>query len=105
MDAPNSDVIAVQLQIFGRVQGVGYRAWMVHTARRLGLAGWVRNVADGSVEVVTRGPEAVVNSLCVAAQAGPPAARVTEVQKRVIAEADVDPPINAGFHQLPTAIK
>jgi acylphosphatase len=100
-----SAAITVHLRIFGRVQGVGYRVWTVHTARRLGLDGWVRNVSDGSVEAVARGNEAAVNNLAVAAQAGPPGARVTEVRKSVVAEADIQPPIGAGFHHIHTVVK
>ena len=103
-DAPSA-AITVRLRILGRVQGVGYRAWTVYTARRLGLDGWVRNVVDGSVEAVARGPEPAVNSLVTAAQAGPPGARVTEVRKTVVAVSDIDPPVSAGFQQLPTVME
>jgi acylphosphatase len=41
----------------GVVQGVGYRAWTEHEARRRDLAGWVRNRRDGTVEAVFFGPE------------------------------------------------
>ena len=44
------------LTITGRVQGVGYRAFVVHAAERHGLEGWVRNRKDGSVEAVVAGP-------------------------------------------------
>ena len=45
----------LQVMIRGRVQGVGYRAWVEHTATTLGLDGWVRNRRDGSVEAVFAG--------------------------------------------------
>jgi acylphosphatase len=70
----------VQLRIEGRVQGVGYRAWAVREARGLGLAGWVRNRADRSVEVLVRGPEAAVDRFLAAARRGPYAAEVTAVR-------------------------
>jgi acylphosphatase len=59
---------------------VGYRDAMVREARRLGLAGWVRNRMDGTVEAYAAGDEAVVHALVEWAQRGPPAARVTGVE-------------------------
>jgi acylphosphatase len=69
----------VRLRITGRVQGVGYRAWAVETARRLGLRGWVRNRADGSVEALVTGDEEEVAAMIEACRDGPFAARVAEV--------------------------
>jgi len=46
---------ALHIRVNGHVQGVGYRAWAVSQARRLRLAGWVRNCADGSVEIFAEG--------------------------------------------------
>ena len=70
---------SVRLRITGRVQGVGYRAWVIETARRLGLRGWVRNRADGSVEALVIGADDPVAAIIEACREGPFAARVTEV--------------------------
>lgn len=71
--------IALHLQIRGRVQGVAYRYSMTREANALGLAGWVRNRHDGSVEAVIAGPEASVSQLLEWARRGPPAAQVDRV--------------------------
>jgi acylphosphatase len=89
----------VHLRIHGRVQGVGYRAWTAQKARKLGLAGWVRNVTDGTVESVVQGPQAAVDAMIAACQAGPTLARVTHVESEEKADAE----IFSGFQQLPTA--
>jgi len=63
----------------GRVQGVGYRAFVEDTALRFGLEGWVRNRHDGSVEAVFSGDDDLVERMIVACRRGPPAARVEAV--------------------------
>lgn len=85
------------LAITGRVQGVGYRDWMVREATRLGLEGWVRNRPDGSVQALVAGEEAAVTALVALAHRGPPAARVA-----AIAEATAEAPAEPGFRRLPT---
>ncbi len=72
---------AVRLLISGRVQGVGYRYWTVGTARALGLEGWVRNLADGRVEILALGAPDRIGELERACHAGPPSARVTAVAR------------------------
>jgi acylphosphatase len=67
-------------RVTGRVQGVSYRAWTVHTARALGLRGWVRNVDDGAVEGRADGDPAALAALRQALHHGPPHARVARVQ-------------------------
>jgi len=69
----------VRVIVTGRVQGVGYRASTVDEAYRLGLTGWVRNLADGSVELEAQGDEPRVAALIAWCADGPPAARVTGV--------------------------
>jgi len=76
-----TDRTAIRLLISGRVQGVGYRYWTVGEARRLGLEGWVRNLADGRVEIMALGPEDGLDQLENACHAGPPSARVTAVAR------------------------
>ena len=66
--------------IRGRVQGVGYRAWVEHQAIALDLAGWVRNRRDGSVEAVFAGPAGAVATMIAACRRGPSSARVDAVQ-------------------------
>ena len=67
--------------ITGRVQGVGYRWSTLRAAEPLGLAGWVRNLPDGSVEILAQGEPDAVAALERWAQAGPPSARVTAVER------------------------
>ncbi|PIE90200.1 MAG: acylphosphatase [Acidobacteria bacterium] len=50
-------MVCVYYQIFGRVQGVGFRYFTLRTARELGIKGWVRNAVDGSVEVLAVGSQ------------------------------------------------
>jgi acylphosphatase len=69
-----------QVTIRGRVQGVGYRAWVEYEATRRDLEGWVRNRRDGSVEALFAGPEEVVSAMIEACRRGPSSARVEAVQ-------------------------
>jgi len=62
--------------VSGRVQGVSYRASTAAKARQLGLAGWVKNRPDGSVELEAEGPPDQVGALVTWCHHGPPAARV-----------------------------
>lgn len=69
----------VRIVVSGRVQGVGFRAFAVREATRLGLDGWVRNLPDGRVEAVAQGGEDAVAQFVGALRRGPLAARVDEV--------------------------
>lgn len=68
--------------VSGRVQGVGFRWFVDHEARQLGLAGWVRNNFDGSVEVLAMGSEEQLAALSRKLRQGPRAARVDDVRER-----------------------
>ena len=67
--------------IRGRVQGVGYRAFVDHEARAKNLEGWVRNLRDGGVEAVFGGTEEVVTAMIAACRRGPSLARVDALQE------------------------
>jgi acylphosphatase len=71
--------MAKHLRITGQVQGVGYRASFEDQARALGLAGWVRNRLDGSVEAIVRGDEEAIARLIAWARRGPREARVDDI--------------------------
>lgn len=73
--------VAIHLSITGRVQGVGYRAWMAREARRRDLAGWVRNRQEGSVEAVVIGEAIAVEAMIEACRRGPALARVDQVAR------------------------
>lgn len=90
--------LALHFSITGRVQGVGYRRAMEREALRLGLAGWVRNRRDGSVEALASGPAEAVRELEAWARRGP---RLAEVQEVVAEPWNGDPP-QGEFLQLPT---
>ena len=69
-----------QVMITGRVQGVGYRAWVDHQARNHNLEGWVRNRRDGGVEALFAGPPELVSEMVARCRRGPSSARVESVQ-------------------------
>ena len=91
--------LQARITITGRVQGVGYRDWVVDTGRRLGLTGWVRNRGDGAVEALIVGEDAVVGAMIDACRQGPPLARVDEIDVEPV-DLDILP---EGFRRLPTA--
>ncbi len=67
------------MTVRGRVQGVGFRWFVARHAQQLGLAGWVRNLPDGRVEVLCEGPAGAVEALTARVGEGPPRAAVTAV--------------------------
>jgi len=71
----------VHLIVRGHVQGVFFRASTKRRARELGVSGWVKNLADGSVEVVAEGPDAALADLVRWCRSGPPGAGVDSLDE------------------------
>lgn len=91
-------MIRRRLVVTGRVQNVFFRDWLKERADALGLDGWVRNRADGSVEAVVQGPCEMVETIVARARAGSPASRVADV-----GVSEAEGPILKGFEKRPTA--
>lgn len=83
--AKMADAIEPRIRVIvaGRVQGVGYRAWVLRRALELGLRGWVRNCRDGSVEVEAAGPIPALERLRQLLADGPPLAHVLRFEEEV----------------------
>jgi acylphosphatase len=90
-----------QIRVRGRVQGVGFRDALRAEALRLGVAGWVRNRPDGSVEAVIQGDSAALERLIDWARRGPPLAQVRAVDELAVDAAFAR--TYAGFERWPTA--
>lgn len=74
--------------VSGSVQGVGFRYWTARKADGLELAGYARNLFDGTVEVEAEGPQDAVDALVALLRVGPPTATVTDVTVRPVAPRD-----------------
>jgi acylphosphatase len=81
MNQTNSnDIQELHAYVRGRVQGVGFRYFVVEKARSLGLRGYARNESDGSVEVLAQGPRPALEQLLALLRRGPSGAHVSEVR-------------------------
>jgi acylphosphatase len=78
---PEPDLARLRLLVHGRVQGVFFRHAAAEEARSLGLRGWVKNLANGDVEIVAEGPRRELKILAAWAHQGPRLARVTGVEE------------------------
>ncbi len=81
MNRPVHDRARLTLRVSGRVQGVGFRFAAVDEANRLALGGWVRNTAEGNVEVVAEGPTAQLQRFATWCRVGPRGALVTDIEE------------------------
>jgi len=91
-------MVARIILVTGRVQGVMFRDWTIRVARAIGVSGWVRNRADGSVEVYAVGEPDLVDRLADRLREGSPASRVDRID---VAEAQLQPV--DGFVRRPSA--
>lgn len=93
----------LQVVIQGKVQGVGYRAWVEQQAVGLGLEGWVRNRRDGNVEALFAGPANAVADMVALCRHGPPSAHVKAVLDEPAGPEQLDQRrAGEGFSVLPT---
>ena len=93
----------LHVTIRGRVQGVGYRAWVEHQAMARKLEGWVRNRRDGSVEALFAGRADVVAEMVALCRRGPPSARVEAVTEEPAGTGELNlRRAGEGFSVLPT---
>jgi acylphosphatase len=83
------DITARMVNVTGRVQGVSFRAWTKSEADARGLAGWVRNEADGSVSALIQGPADAVAEMLEVVEKGPALARVDTVSTMPGAPTDI----------------
>ena len=74
----HSDIARVHIWVTGRVQGVGFRAFVLQSGPFFGLAGWVHNVGYDQVETVAEGPRAVLERFIEVVKTGPRASHVDE---------------------------
>ncbi len=79
-DAPEEPAIRRHVIVSGRVQGVFFRDSTRREAERLGVAGWVRNVDDGTVEAVLEGEASAVEAMLEFCRRGPERARVDSLE-------------------------
>ena len=93
----------IHIKVFGRVQGVGFRAWAVRQAHDLNLSGWVRNRISGCVEILAEGTDNNINDFLSRCRRGPLFGRVDRLEPVRFPDAPI-PPIETGlFVTQPTA--
>lgn len=71
---------AIEITVFGRVQGVGYRYFSIGAARRHGITGWTKNMPDGTVRIHAVGADSALAGFLEELRQGPPMSRVSDVR-------------------------
>jgi acylphosphatase len=93
----SDDLTSLRLRVEGFVQAVGYRNFIIEEANRLGLDGWVRNRADGTVEILASGETKSIEALVAASMRGPAGSKIKNVELH-----NAEPPAEKGFHRRPS---
>ncbi len=93
----SDDLTSLRLRIEGYVQAVGFRNYAIVEARRIGLDGWVRNRADGTVETLVSGDTKDVERFVAAMMRGPDGSKVANVELH-----KAEPPAEKGFRRRPS---
>jgi acylphosphatase len=93
----NDDLTSLRLKVEGFVQAVGFRNFAIEEATKLGLDGWVRNRADGTVEILISGPTKAVETFVAASMRGPNGSRIKNVELH-----NAEPPTEKGFQRRPS---
>ena len=92
----------IHIKVFGRVQGVGFRAWAQRQALALNLSGWVRNRISGSVEILADGAREDIEAFLKLCQRGPLFGRVDRIEPISVPDAPVLPIEQGLFSKQPT---
>lgn len=71
----------LRARVHGRVQGVNFRHYTIQEAQKLDLSGWVKNLPDGTVQVIAEGPRSQLQQLVTFLHKGSPSARVDQVER------------------------
>jgi acylphosphatase len=90
----SDDITSLRVRVEGYVQAVGYRHFTVAEATKLGLDGWVRNRADGTVEILVSGETKAVEAFVAATMRGPKGSKVNNVELH-----KAEPPAEKGFRR------
>jgi acylphosphatase len=77
---PESELVRVHIWVRGRVQGVGFRAYVQQAGAMFGLTGWVRNIGWSELETLAEGPRPQVEQFVEAVKRGPSVSRVDEAR-------------------------
>ena len=96
-------MITRYIKVIRRVQGIGYRRWAEREAQRLGVWGWVRNVSDGSVELMIEGEDRAVNQFLAICLQVPAFAQVLGIQP-VITPYAAPQPIQKGVFKIVASV-